>query len=153
MSCNKTLSYLRANSVLRHAPNLALLLILVCHYPWQRLSSQHKAAMIYLYQLFCLFAKCSFLRLCGIPGTNNFKSSINMVLIVIPGFLIISLLSGWAKMYKGTGKVVMVRNRDMKRLLGFSLGAAVGCRITESWKIGANADGYCMSSVEVPTWR
>lgn len=31
------------------------------------------------------------------------------------------------------GKSVMVRKRDMKRLLGSSLGAAVGSTITESW--------------------
>lgn len=40
---------------------------------------------------------------------NNFKSSINMVLIVIPGFLIISLLRGWAVMYKGTGSTHVVK--------------------------------------------
>lgn len=53
------------------------------------------------------------------------------------------------------GTSVMVRNRDMKILLGSSLGAAVGSTVTESWKIQANvkADSYCMCSVKVPTWR
>lgn len=37
------------------------------------------------------------------------------------------------------GTSVKVRNGQVKRLLGSSLGAAGGSRITESWKIWANA--------------